>query len=287
MTDVGLQRDHNEDSYAVLSEYDLFIVADGMGGHRAGDVASRLATESIADFFRSTSREDATWPFHFDTSLSEEENRLQAGIRVANRQIFERSIRSRDCAGMGTTIVGALFSKKKNRIYVGHVGDSRAYRVRKGSISQLTRDHSLFNDYIMAMPELTEEQRAELPRNVITRALGMNDSVAVDLISDEPQPGDVYLLCSDGLSGMLSDDQILHIVSSTEEVPEMCRRLIAKANENGGEDNITALVIRIDEQDVADLPNSATIGPPADSQQVNSGERSTVPAASASRSEKS
>ncbi|KYF64747.1 phosphoprotein phosphatase [Sorangium cellulosum] len=287
MTDVGLQRDHNEDSYAVLSEYDLFIVADGMGGHRAGDVASRLATESIADFFRSTSREDATWPFHFDTSLSEEENRLQAGIRVANRQIFERSIRSRDCAGMGTTVVGALFSKKKNRIYVGHVGDSRAYRVRKGSISQLTRDHSLFNDYILAMPELTEEQRAELPRNVITRALGMNDSVAVDLISDEPQPGDVYLLCSDGLSGMLSDDQILQIVSSTDEVPEMCRRLIAKANENGGEDNITALVIRIDDQDEAALPNSATIGPPADSQQLNSGERSTVPAASASRPQKS
>ncbi|WP_437671328.1 Stp1/IreP family PP2C-type Ser/Thr phosphatase [Sorangium sp. So ce131] len=287
MTDVGLQRDHNEDSYAVLSEYDLFIVADGMGGHRAGDVASKLATDSIADFFRSTSREDATWPFHFDTSLSEEENRLVAGIRVANRQIFERSIRSRDCAGMGTTVVGALFSKKKNRIYVGHVGDSRAYRVRKGSISQLTRDHSLFNDYIMAMPELTEEQRAELPRNVITRALGMQDSVVVDLISDEPQPGDVYLLCSDGLSGMLSDDQILAIVSSISEVPEMCRRLIAKANENGGEDNITALVIRIDEQDEAELPNSATLGPPADSQQVNSGERSTVPAASASGSEKS
>ncbi|AUX45992.1 protein phosphatase [Sorangium cellulosum] len=287
MTDVGLQRDHNEDSYAVLSEYDLFIVADGMGGHRAGDVASKLATDSIADFFRSTSREDATWPFHFDTSLSEEENRLVAGIRVANRQIFERSIRSRDCAGMGTTVVGALFSKKKNRIYVGHVGDSRAYRVRKGSISQLTRDHSLFNDYIMAMPELTEEQRAELPRNVITRALGMQDSVVVDLISDEPQPGDVYLLCSDGLSGMLSDDQILAIVSSISEVPEMCRRLIAKANENGGEDNITALVIRIDEQDEAELPNSATLGPPADSQQVNSGERLTVPAASASGSEKS
>ncbi|WP_438015026.1 Stp1/IreP family PP2C-type Ser/Thr phosphatase [Sorangium sp. So ce315] len=286
MTDVGLQRDHNEDSYAVLSEYDLFIVADGMGGHRAGDVASKLATESIADFFRSTSREDATWPFHFDTSLSEEENRLQAGIRVANRQIFERSIRSRDCAGMGTTVVGALFSKKKNRIYVGHVGDSRAYRVRKGSINQLTRDHSLFNDYIMAMPELTEEQRAELPRNVITRALGMNDSVTVDLISDEPQPGDVYLLCSDGLSGMLSDDQILQIVSSTDEVPEMCRRLIAKANENGGEDNITALVIRIDEQDGAELPDSATLGLSADAQQVSSGERATVPAVSASRSDK-
>ena len=114
-----------------------------------------------------------------------------------NRQIFERSIRSRDCAGMGTTVVGALFSKKKNRIYVGHVGDSRAYRVRKGSINQLTRDHSLFNDYIMAMPELTEEQRAELPRNVITRALGMQDSVVVDLISDEPQPGERHWFAID------------------------------------------------------------------------------------------
>jgi len=248
LTDVGLQRDHNEDSYAVLSEYDLFIVADGMGGHRAGDVASRLATDSIAEFFRSTAQEDATWPFHFDTSLSEDENRLVTGIRVANRRIFERSIRSRECAGMGTTIVGALYSRKKNRLFVGHVGDSRAYRVRGPLIQQLTRDHSLINDYLMAMPDLTEEQRAELPKNVITRALGMQDSVAVDLVSDEPQLGDVYLLCSDGLSGMLSDDQILDVVGSSSETNEICRRLIAKANEHGGEDNITALVIRFDEE---------------------------------------
>lgn len=247
LTDVGLQRDHNEDSYAVLPEYDLFIVADGMGGHRAGDVASRLATDAIADFFRSTAQEDATWPFHFDTSLSEDENRLVTGIRVANRRIFERSIRSRDCAGMGTTVVGALYSRKKNRLFVGHVGDSRAYRVRNSQIQQLTRDHSLINDYLLAMPELTEEQRAELPKNVITRALGIQDSVAVDLVSDEPQLGDVYLLCSDGLSGMLTDDQILGVVSSSPETYEACRLLIQKANENGGEDNITALVIRFDE----------------------------------------
>lgn len=285
LTDVGLQRDHNEDSYAVLSEYDLFIVADGMGGHRAGDVASRLATESMADFFRSTSREDATWPFHFDTSMSEEENRLVAGIRVANRQIYDRSTRSRDCAGMGTTIVGALFSRKKNRIYVGHVGDSRAYRVRAGAIQQLTRDHSLFNDYIMAMPELTEEQRAELPKNVITRALGMNDKVDVDLVSDEPRLGDVYLLCSDGLSGMLSDEQIRDIVMSTADVPEMCRRLVAKANDHGGEDNITVLVIRFDDQEDGDttMPFSATIGPPVESaSQLNTAEQSTPPTPAAS-----
>jgi len=245
LTDVGLQRDHNEDSYAVLSEYDLYVVADGMGGHRAGDVASRMATESIADFFRSTSREDATWPFHFDTSLSEEENRLVAGIRVANRHIFERSIRSRDCAGMGTTVVGALFSRRKNRLYVGHVGDSRAYRVREGKIEQLTRDHSLFNDYITAMPDLTEEQRAELPRNVITRALGMHDKVEVDLVSDDPQIGDVFLLCSDGLSGMLDDEQIRDIVLSSPDVNEVCQLLIERANENGGEDNITVILARV------------------------------------------
>jgi PPM family protein phosphatase len=268
MTDVGLQRDHNEDSYAVLAEYDLYIVADGMGGHRAGDVASRLATDAMAEFLRCTQHEDATWPFHFDTSLTEEENRLVTGIRVANRQIFERSVRSRDCQGMGTTVVGALFSKKKNRIFVGHVGDSRAYRVRGGQIQQLTRDHSLINDYLMAMPELTEEQRAELPKNVITRALGMQDHVVVDLLSDDPQVGDVYLLCSDGLSGMIADDDILGIVGSTSDAPEICRRLIERANENGGEDNITALVIRFDERTDDD---ASTISPPPDSKSVGAG----------------
>lgn len=265
MTDVGLQRDHNEDSYAVLSEYDLYVVADGMGGHRAGDVASRLATETIAEFFRSTSKEDVTWPFHFDTSLSEEENRLVTGIRVANRQIFERSIRSRDCQGMGTTVVGALFSKKKNRIYVGHVGDSRAYRVRKGTIQQLTRDHSLINDYLLAMPELTEEQRAELPKNVITRALGMQDQVAVDLVSDDPQIGDVYLLCSDGLSGMITDEEILATVTSSRDTAEICRTLIARANQNGGEDNITVLAIAFDEGKPESEATSAPTMPPPDS----------------------
>ena len=262
LTDVGLQRDHNEDSYAVLSEYDLFIVADGMGGHRAGDVASRLATDAIAEFFRSTAQEDATWPFHFDTSLSEDENRLVTGIRVANRRIYDRSIRSRDCAGMGTTVVGALYSRKKNRFFVGHVGDSRAYRVRSGQIQQLTRDHTLINDYLLAMPELTEEQRAELPKNVITRALGMQDSVAVDLVSDEPQLGDVYLLCSDGLSGMLTDEQILGVVTSDADTNEICRRLIERANEHGGEDNITALVIRFENAPGDEVGQPTTQAPP-------------------------
>ena len=248
LTDVGLQREHNEDSFIVLQEFDLFVVADGMGGHRAGHVASKLATETIGEFFKSTANDDVTWPFHFDTNLSEEENRLLTGIRVANRQIFERSTRSHEYRGMGTTVVGAMFSPSKQRMFIGHVGDSRCYRVRKGAISLLTRDHSLINDYLLAMPDLTEEQRSELPKNVITRALGMQDQVVVDLQHDDPIDGDVYILCSDGLSGMIPDDDILKIIaSSPNNISEACRILIQTANEHGGEDNITAVIIKIEE----------------------------------------
>ncbi|MGH7270405.1 MAG: Stp1/IreP family PP2C-type Ser/Thr phosphatase [Polyangiaceae bacterium] len=249
LSDVGLQREHNEDSFVVLEEYDLFVVADGMGGHRAGDVASRLATETITEFFRSTANEDVTWPFHFDTSLSDEENRLLTGIRVANRQIFERSTHSREFHGMGTTVVSAMFSPQKGRMYIGHVGDSRCYRVRQGAIQQLTRDHSLINDYLQAMPDLTDEQRSEVPKNVITRALGMQDQVVVDLQHDDPRPGDVYVLCSDGLSGMLSDGDIEQIVTVAGDVREACQRLIQRANDHGGEDNITAVLIKLEEPD--------------------------------------
>ena len=247
LSDVGLQREHNEDSFVVLKEYDLFVVADGMGGHRAGDVASKIATETISDFFRTTANEDVTWPFHFDTNLSEEENRLLTGIRVANRQIFERSSRSREYHGMGTTVVGAMFSPKKRRMYIGHVGDSRCYRVRDAQIALLTRDHSLINDYLLAMPELTDEQKSELPKNVITRALGMQDNVVVDLQHDDPSEGDVYVLCSDGLSGMVNDEDINLIVAGSGDIREACRRLIQRANERGGEDNITAVLIKIEE----------------------------------------
>lgn len=248
ITDVGLQRDHNEDSFAILKEHELFIVADGMGGHRAGDVASRLATDAIVDFFRATATDDFTWPFHFDARISEEENRLLTGIRIANRQIIERSSRSREYHGMGTTVVGALFSPRKKKMYIGHVGDSRAYRVRGGKIQQMTRDHSLVNDYLLAMPELTEEQRSELPKNVITRALGMQEQVSVDLQSDDAAAGDCYVLCSDGLSGMIDDSEILEVVSKTPDLEEACRKLIQLANEHGGEDNITALVVRIEDE---------------------------------------
>ena len=246
MSDVGQQREHNEDSFCILPEYDLFIVADGMGGHRAGDVASKMATHTIASFFQATSKEDATWPFHFDPHLSVEENRLITGIKVANKRIFEASSRFREVHGMGTTVVGALFSKERGRMYLAHVGDSRAYRVRKGEITQLTRDHSLLNDYLLVMPDMTQEQRDELPKNVITRALGMQDSVVVDLVPETPQADDMYVLCSDGLSGMITDEVICQLVTDAAgDVHAAAGALIEQANANGGEDNITVVILKV------------------------------------------
>jgi len=245
LSDVGLQRDHNEDSLVIVGNDGPFVVADGMGGHRAGDVASKLAIESIAEQFQSSSKREVDQ----DGRFTEEENLLLSSIRLANRRILDRSTRSRDLQGMGTTVVCALFHPAQNRMIVAHVGDSRAYRLRDKFLTQLTRDHSLFNDYLTAMPDLSEEQRSELPRNVITRALGMQEDIAVDLQSDEARPGDVYVLCSDGLSGMLEDDDIIEVLTSTDDLEKACSLLVRRANENGGEDNVTALLVRVESLD--------------------------------------
>ena len=220
LSDVGLQREHNEDSFVVLKEYDLFVVADGMGGHRAGDVASKLATETISEFFRTTANDDVTWPFHFDTNLSEEENRLLTGIRVANRQIFERSTRSREYHGMGTTVVGAMFSPRKQRMYIGHVGDSRCYRVREradpaADARPLAHQRLPARD---ARPHGRAEERAA--RRTSSRApSGCRIRSWSTCSTTTRKQGDVYVLCSDGLSGMVSDDDIRQIVAATDGHP--------------------------------------------------------------------
>jgi len=149
---------------------------------------------------------------------------------------------------MGTTVVGALYAREDGKIHIAHVGDSRAYRVRAGDITQVTRDHSLLNDYLLVMPNLTDTQRERLPSNVITRALGMQDAVAVDLYFENVEPGDVYLLCSDGLNGMVGDDRILDIIdTAASDVETAAKALVAQANQNGGEDNTTVVVVRITE----------------------------------------
>jgi protein phosphatase len=175
------------------------------------------------------------------------ENRLITGIKLANKQIFDASLSNHEVHGMGTTVVGALFSRERKAMYVAHVGDSRCYLVRGGVITQLTRDHSLLNDYLLVMPDMTKEQQAELPKNVITRALGMQDTVTVDIVPAQPQRGDRYLLCSDGLSGMLTDDEIRDLVATEKDLELVVKRLIESANEHGGEDNCTVVLLAVEE----------------------------------------
>ena len=149
---------------------------------------------------------------------------------------------------MGTTVVGALFAREDRKIHIAHVGDSRAYRIRGRNIVQLTRDHSLLNDYLLVMPNLTDAQKGRLPTNVITRALGMQDGVAVDLYFERVEPGDTYVLCSDGLSGMVSDEDIMKIVlDSDADIESAVKQLVSEANSKGGEDNITVVLVHITE----------------------------------------
>jgi serine/threonine protein phosphatase PrpC len=246
ITDVGLEREHNEDAYLLMPEADLCLVADGMGGHRAGDVASGLAVATIAEFFRASESGDSTWPYRFDPTITFEENRLLTAIQLANAAILRQARSQSQQQGMGTTIVALIASRSKGRLYVTHVGDSRCYRIRNESIEQLTVDHSLYNEYVQSMPELGEERLAALPRNVITRALGMQEEVKVDLKQVEAQIGDIYLLCSDGLSTMVPDAKVLATFKEQGYDPEKSlKALVTAALEAGGEDNVTIVVARV------------------------------------------
>jgi len=244
-TDVGLKRNHNEDSFLLLADHNLYMVADGMGGHSSGEVASRMAVETIAQFFRdSADDEDVTWPYKLDKGHTYEENRLATGVKLANLRIHETSSSDSRRKGMGTTLVSTRFVR--DGIIIGHVGDSRVYRMREKKLDQLTEDHSLLNDYIK-MKELTAEEIENFPhKNVIVRALGMKDTVQVDVVTTKPQIGDIYLLCSDGLCGMIDDKAILEIIVAHETNLEAgCNALIEAANANGGNDNITAVLLRV------------------------------------------
>lgn len=240
-----MKRKHNEDNLKVLAEENLYIVADGMGGHAHGDVASMIAVETVADFFLETSKdEEITWPYKMEKGRLYEENRLTAGIKLANLKIHETAAQDPNKKNMGTTIVALLFSG--NKAYFGHVGDSRIYRLRGTEYTQVTEDHSLLNDYIK-MKELTPEEIENFPhKNVIVRALGMKDTVQVDVADEEPQDGDLYLLCSDGLNGMITDEVMrTTLLEHRDDLEYCCNLLIQQANENGGTDNITVVVVEV------------------------------------------
>jgi len=244
-TNVGMKRTHNEDNFAIFPEENLAIVADGMGGHASGEVASKMAVDALREFFDATSKDpEATWPYKMDKHRGYDENRLITGIKLANLRIHEAAQREPKFRGMGTTCVSVISTKEG--IYIAHVGDSRVYRLRDGQLEQMTDDHSLLNDYLK-MRKLSEEEIANFPhKNVIVRALGMKDTVKVDTRLEAPRVGDIYMLCSDGLSGPVNNDEIHRILSECgTDIKSACSKLIARANENGGPDNITAVATRV------------------------------------------
>lgn len=246
-TNVGMKRSHNEDSIYLPDTERLLVVADGMGGHASGDVASATAVETIAEFFKATEEEpDITWPFMIDANGRADENRLVTSIKLANLKIFEAASKNAKLKGMGTTVVACFITDEA--VLLAHVGDSRIYRVRQHKIKQVTEDHSLLNDYIK-MKRLDPEDAGSFPqKNVIVRALGMKENVGVDIQRHEPQIGDLYLLCSDGLNDMVSDPDILRCVLSEPDLDKCCDRLVKLANANGGQDNITVGLARLEPQ---------------------------------------
>ena len=243
LTDVGRKREHNEDNFFVDPERRLYVVADGMGGHAAGEVASRIAVETIDTFIRREGEETLDAPVPSDDTLTVEENQLQMAIALANQRILEAGQKQKDLQGMGTTLVAVMV--RDTAMTIAHVGDSRAYLVRDGGITLMTSDHSWVNEQVR-LGLLTQTEAAGHPfRNVITRALGGKEQVQVEFSRHELRPDDAVLLCSDGLNTMVPDDQILRITQVHLDDPDQAAgELVATANEQGGEDNVTVVVVR-------------------------------------------
>jgi PPM family protein phosphatase len=241
-TNVGKKRKHNEDNFVMVPEHNMFVVADGMGGHNAGEVASEITVRTMASFFKeSIPDKDYTWPFKGDAAETEETNRLVAGVKLSNLRIYEAQASDIQKKGMGTTVVALAFDT--DHAVTGHAGDSRVYRIRGEEILQVTEDHSLLNNY-KKIAKLTEEEIENFPhKNVIVRALGMKADVDVEVNRLPLEPGDIYLLCSDGLTGEVTDQDLLDTVSEhRDDLDAAVESLIQQACDNGGRDNVTLII---------------------------------------------
>jgi PPM family protein phosphatase len=242
LTHVGRQRQHNEDSFLVENTARLFLVADGMGGHAAGEIASRIAVDSISEFILHTKEDDGTWPHAYDEHFKRSTNRLMAAVRMANTRVLEAMRKDARLRGMGTTVVAAIADG--DIMSFAHVGDSRAYLIRDNTLTRITNDHSWVFEQVQA-GMLTEAEAEKHPlRNVITRALGGALQVNPDASEIQAKPGDMFLLCSDGLTGMVPEEEILKIVAENADPVVACQKLIDEANERGGLDNITAILVK-------------------------------------------
>jgi protein phosphatase len=246
-TDVGRQRNHNEDNFLIDKKLRLFMVADGMGGHAAGEVASKVAVEAIAEFVELTGgNQEITWPFGLDDSISYEGNRLKTAVRHANSRVLEATRQSAEYEGMATTVAAVLVDGDVANL--AHVGDSRIYLWSGGEIRLLTRDHSWVNEQIENGAISAEQARSHPLRNVVTRALGGRADLLVDIQSRRMATGDVLLLCSDGLTTMVPDEDIARVLGeSNGDVGQAARALVHLANDRGGEDNITVLLVKFED----------------------------------------
>jgi serine/threonine protein phosphatase PrpC len=235
--DAGRARSNNEDSVATDDAVSLAVLADGMGGYNAGEVASHMATSFIAT-------ELGRWLREASSQASDAEVRRAMDICVenANRAIFEAANANPQYAGMGTTLVVAVF--REGRLLLGHVGDSRCYRLRGGKLAQITRDHSLLQEQIDAGLITPEQAAFSANKNLVTRAVGVEDNVLLETHQHEVQPGDIYVLCSDGLSDMVDDSGLEQLLQAHDALPECARALIAAANDAGGKDNISVILAR-------------------------------------------
>ena len=242
-TDPGRKRANNEDAFLVLDGSGLFAVADGVGGREGGEIASALAVETlreaVPDLLGSS---DRTPPAGTGTEAERGPTALRTAVSFANRRIIETVQQRPELAGMGTTLTALLFAR--SQVHLIHLGDSRAYRLRGGTFRQLTDDHSLVAEQVKAGVLTPAQARTSAHRHVITRALGIHDEVAPDLRQDPVEPGDVYLLCSDGLTEMVGDKDLAKVLKKMAPEPAV-RRLIEMANEAGGVDNITAVVVQV------------------------------------------
>ena len=247
LTDKGMVRAQNEDALAVLPEIGVAILADGMGGYRAGEVASRIAVETC-----SADLQQGLHAFDWDSSAERSVERSERlaemvtdAIGHANATIFDTARNQTECAGMGTTLVVTLLHHDK--LIVAHIGDSRAYRLRAGQLEQITRDHSQVQDQVDAGLLSPQQARVASNRNLVTRALGIERSVQVELNRLTTKPADLYLLCSDGLSDMVEDTEIAEVLSASgNDLERAGSDLVARANALGGIDNISVVLLRID-----------------------------------------
>jgi protein phosphatase len=244
-TDVGLKRRLNEDVYCLDREAGVYIVADGMGGHAAGEVASRVATDEIVRSFRNEDDDtDETWPEHWNPDYSAVANKIVDAIVAGHHRVTTVMNNDAELKGMGTTVVVAAHQLGDNKVIICHVGDSRAYRFRGGQLQLLTQDHSWVHEQVSA-GFLTEDAARNHPlKNVVTQALGGSSEPSVDVMETTIDEGDLYLLCSDGLNSMLTDTEIAALIAEGGTLEETCSRLIDAANARGGNDNISVVLLR-------------------------------------------